>query len=424
MNRSLIEDAGDYETCIVRLGNILSVNTRISGLMACIDLWLDNGGFAYELVLELPPEHHIWQRKARWILVESQATGDLSAVDVEVILEHDNSDWSSRTYTHFCLGPERCKAGCKNAAASLEIAKMNMRLSLGMGLDIGLKYRWKHMDTAKAYCTRGRGEHDILSQVFRLMWQEKELNEAEVAVANVEDLDGVNFQVKQAARASSVIRCFDNDPQCKVLYSLHAQCKPVESHLNRIMLADQNVSAYVSVVQTQASDCEEKRRASAAANVKFLSGHYGRIVLQDFSAMILNDKHVQWEMLSSHGDDAILQCQVGMIKPMLQAFRRLVHYFKGDPRFDVFTYLCDLDGSSVYNNARVENLQRKLGAKMSSCDKCLDKAFASDALALLSNPQRGHRVFMNVLPLIRIGSAVVERAHLYGQDLKPKRSRG
>ena len=35
-----------------------------------------------------------------------------------------------------------------------------------------------------------------------------------------------------------------------------------------------------------------------------------------------------------------------------------------------------------------------------------------------------HAAFESALPLIRIGSAVVERAHLFGQDLKPGKSRG
>ena len=424
LNRPLIESAGDYETCIVRLGNILSHNMRISGLLSSIDMILDNGGFVFKLVLDLPPEHHNWQTKAHWILVESQATNDLSEKDVEAILSHDNSDWSSRTYTHFCLGPERCKAGCKNAADSLEIAKMNMRISLGMGLDIALKYRWKHMDTAKAYCTRGRGQHDLLSQGFRLMWQEKDLNEAEVAVAIAQDLDEVSFAVKMAARASSVIRCFDNDPECKILYALHAQCKPLEAHLNRVMLADKNVTAYVTALHTQASDCEGKKRASAATNLKFLSGHYGCVVVQDFSAMILNDQHTEWQMLGNH-DAARLECQRGMVMPMVQAFRRLVHCFVGDPRFQVFSDLFDLDGSTAYSNDRIIKLQSSLECKMDSCDKCLDPAFAVDALSLLRTaPRRAHRVLSNVLPLIRVGSAVVERAHLYGQELKPKRSRG
>ena len=58
LNRPLIESAGDYETFIVRLGNILSHNIRISGLLSSFDMILDNSGFVFKLVLDLPPEHH------------------------------------------------------------------------------------------------------------------------------------------------------------------------------------------------------------------------------------------------------------------------------------------------------------------------------------------------------------------------------
>ena len=82
-------------------------------------------------------------------------------------------------------------------------------------------------------------------------------------------------------------------------------------------------------------------------------------------------------------------------------------------------------GCGLYSESRVQRIAASLRALFGSCEKCLDEGFAVDAMiAMEKDPRRAFDCFQDCLALVRVGSAAVERAHLYGHDLKLGKSRG
>ena len=423
LTRPVVDNMSDYGTCIIRLGHILSHSGDTSNMLAACGRHLDST-FEYIECLELPAEHVDWRRKSEWIMRSSLASRDITEEDIQRILDHDNSDWEEKIYLHYHL-VIGCPCGCIDAADSLRMAKENTRLSLGMDMDVGLQYRWKHMDRALSYVVRGRGEHDILLFALCLMWIPRDLIDAEALVAAAENVDDLGYQVKKRAKASTVIRCFKNDSDRKVLIGGFVCCGPLQMNLNRVMKADGLVCKYVVAMECNPSSPETAalKRSAAKINSQFLNGNYGRHVQQDFSAMLLNSRHDSWVMFP-YDDDMLLKAQVGMVNPLCGGVRRLVHYFLDEPRFQIVNILGD-SGSDPFNADRVLEVIGPLRANADACDECLDPSFAAEMVKLLeTSPREGYGVLEDALPITRVGSVMVERAHLFGQDLKPVKSRG
>ena len=87
-----------------------------------------------------------------------------------------------------------------------------------MGLPIALLYGWKHMDEAASYTVRGRLGHDFPHKALVLMWSVDDLAQAEDAIAAAEHIDDLSHEVKAAAKASSIVRAFNEDATAQVLH--------------------------------------------------------------------------------------------------------------------------------------------------------------------------------------------------------------
>ena len=86
----------------------------------------------------------------------------------------------------------------------------------------------------------------------------------------------------------------------------------------------------------------------------------------------------------------------------------------------------DERGAGDFNADLVaDNVERMGEIVMAGCTDCLDDGFAAEMTGLMKHvPEKGMRSMDVCLPLLRMPSAVVERAHLLGQELKLAKSRG
>ena len=108
---------------------------------------------------------------------------------------------------------------------------------------------------------------------------------------------------------------------------------------------------------------------------------------------------------------------------MCSAWRRTVHYFD-DPRFKLLLSTSP-DGRDFTFNMGHSNFYVGHVRDSSTCEQCLDPAFAAEAVRLhADDAQAAHRVLSYVLAQLRPGSASVERRHLIAQDLKRPQTRG
>ena len=105
---------------------------------------------------------------------------------MEKIVSHDNGDWKSRRYTHYCrVGV--CPHECTSPSDSLEKAKSTMRKSLGMGMIGAELYRWKGVEDANGYYHRGKSQHEIFSNAIKMHWDKEACAKAIAAVADAEE---------------------------------------------------------------------------------------------------------------------------------------------------------------------------------------------------------------------------------------------
>ena len=425
LSRPVYEGLGDYSTCIVRLGHILEGYKNKARLLDCADEVLD-GIFRFRRVLRLPEECTEWRADAAWVLQASRAAQDLSAADADALLDHDNGDWRSREYTHWCLGEFLCPLKCKDAADSLAKAKELTRTDLGPGCPVALAYRWKHMDRAQAYMGRGRGRHDLLGQSLRRMWTAQELDEAADALAvGADDVDAIPHQTKIRAKARSVLRCLESDPEARVLMRGVILTQPLQGNLNRVLAADESSSA-LTILETQALDpagAEARALECLQRNFAFVSGANGRKIMQSYTEMISNQHDPRWQVSRMRAED-FLEYAFAATSPMVATWFRCVFYFQ-DARFEVFQ-ACAAGGGRIFNfqEARVRAVLQSLQDDW-SCHGCWDEAFAKEVVRILqSSLHDGFLLLRGVLSHLRVGSGIVERRHLLGQELKPAKSRG
>ena len=86
----------------------------------------------------------------------------------------------------------------------------------------------------------------------------------------------------------------------------------------------------------------------------------------------------------------------------------------------------DERGAVEFNADLVADTVDRMGEiVMAGCTDCLDDGFAAEMTGLMKHgPEKAMRSMEDCLPRLRMSSALVERAHLWGQELKPAKSRG
>ena len=103
---------------------------------------------------------------------------------------------------------------------------------------------------------------------------------------------------------------------------------------------------------------------------------------------------------------------------MVGAWRRLVLPFVWNDTFELIVSSGSDEGVEVFDNAKLKSLGDRLLAKMSACGDCVDINFAGEMVPVISSdPELVHKVCADHVVMLRVGSGVVERQHILGQDL-------
>ena len=359
------------------------------------------------------------------MMTASLVAFDLSTDDAETVMKFFNGDWSkSGVYTHYCLGRRRCPFQCDGAAGGKLQATTMARLALGMGLVVGLLYRWKGMERASGWALRGRALADILARSMQRIWRKKDLEAAEAEAARVGEGGELSHTAATGLRANSVIRAFKADPHNNYLVKLHLVSKPLQTFLNEVQKQDGKVCSLIAALASDPaapatavlkSECED-------LNCGFFSGKYGRRVVQDFLTLIQDFHHPNWLIWEDRGEAAEaskIDAAVVMCRTMVDAWHRLIHYVE-DTRFALLYDICSGGGeqhAALDRRDQISTVVARFREKQARCPRCLD--FFCERMLDLAEADADvcYNTASHACALARVGSAVVERVHLVGQDL-------
>ena len=292
-------------------------------------------------------------------------------LQVERIVSHDNGDWGSAKYIHYCkVGC--CPHECTSAEDSLDKAKSMVRLSLGMGMQTAEVYRWKGVEDANCYYHRGRAQHEIFSNGFKLQWDRKACDAAITSVNDAQDVEQLTFSTLNSAKAGLIIRDMDKDQDNITSSRLTLLTWPTQRYLNATFAAD-NLSCDFMNKQALDPEGRETQQARAKlfkANMSFFNGSRGEMVMSDYMSMIADLNSTSWE--GWRGDeDSKLKYALKLAVPMVGAWRRLVVHFTANDAFELMGS-SECDGVETYDLEKLKSLSRTLSAKRLDCEDCLD----------------------------------------------------
>ena len=340
-------------------------------------------------------------------------------------MSHDNDNWDNEKYVHYCkLGV--CPCECKDAADSLGKAKAGMRLSLGMGMVTAEIYRWKGVEEANCYHNRGRCQHELFSNALKMQWDRKACDAAMAKVEAAADSQDIDFSTMNSAKAGFLLRDMATDPNNETAFRSALLTSPVQRFLNATMQADKFACDFVNKqsLDPDGVDTQQARTKLFKANMSFFNGSRGKTVLQGYMGMILDLNGTAWE--GWRGDDETkLKYAAKLAVPMVGAWRRLVVPFTADDAFRLMAANSDADGLEIKDDLKLKALGRQLEGKLAACEDCVDQDFAAELLPFIDTDiELVHKACGDNAVMLRVGSGVVERAHIAGQDLKPLKSRG
>ena len=391
-----------------------------------VDALLDKF-YEHRYVEVLPAPDPAVQLQKDWILKSGTVAKDFTDSDAADVKAHFNGpSWRTISVQHLCLGigGAECPSGCTSPAHGLEIAKVRARQLYGAGPGVPLAYRWKGMEHAAVCWQRIRGVHDIGGRAIRGMWDSKALHEAQAEADVVDDVSQLSFQVKTAVKAGAVIRSMNHDKDNIMCSKFQLLTQPMQEYLNKVQEADSAVSALVTAVAVDpsAEDTLKLRRKCIKLNKAVISGDVGRAMLGKYVELINDLDHPKWSLCGAHATEKN-ECILGMFRMLNDGWRRCVFYFEAT-RFLPFQTLVNPDDPWDFDGGVVEKLKSDLQSIQDRCQECLC-AFAEAFLSLASaEPRLAHDTVEHALAFIRLGSAVVERAHLPGSELYKSRQRG
>ena len=108
-------------------------------------------------------EHAEWQAQARRILEETACADNFNEVEIDQTIIWDNGSWADHEVSHLCTPLCPCK-GDEEQAFQCTLAVYQR--TLGPNCEEALEYRWKHMESANAWCCRLRAQHDMGYRFF------------------------------------------------------------------------------------------------------------------------------------------------------------------------------------------------------------------------------------------------------------------
>ena len=344
---------------------------------------------------------------------------------VDAIISFDNGNWNSKKYVHYCL-VGNCPHGCTGPEDALATAKQTTRKLIGMGPPAAEIYRWKGVEDCNNFYGRGRGQHDILGESLRMQWDRKACDAAIAAVDQAANAELLTHTTLNSAKAGLILRDLDKDKNNLTSARLNLLTWPVQRFLNATFAVDKLACDFLNkqAMDPTGSETQEARAKHFHGNVAFFTGSRGRKVMTDYMGMIMDLHGTAWSGWNG-SDDAKLRCAAKLLLPMVGAWRRLVLPFVWNDTFELIVSSGSDEGVEVFENAKLKSLGDRLLAKMSACGDCVDINFAAEMVPVISSdPELVHKVCADHVVMLRVGSVVVERQHILGQDLKPAKSKG
>ena len=95
------------------------------------------------------------------------------------------------------------------------------------------------------------------------------------------------------------------------------------------------------------------------------------------------------------------------------------------PSLDIFN-VCEVPEGDAYDGDAVAEVPRRLRLRKDRCDDCVDVTFAGIWVPRLLDMgtairRRSHTALRDVLAVLRLASTLVEKQHLIGHELRPKK---
>ena len=421
--RPAARSCGDLATIIVRLGHVLSTSRQMAKFLESMDLEIE-GHFEYVPAFRLPDETPDFRRKSAWYMRASQSAYDLSDEFCGQVLDFFNSDWRGTKIKHICIAG-RCRFACDGPEDSLMKAKTFARGAFSHGLVIGLEYRWKGMERAAGWCLRARALHELGPRSLRRMYTSKSLEEAEAIAEQASQLGDLGFATRNALKASSVLRHFAADPGNRYLVRLHFLTHPIQQFLNEIQEVDGVLCTFTTActARPECPSTAETMLKMLRKNLRFISGYNGRKLARAYFRLLQNFSDPLWDIWEDEPQELKLELSLMMCRSMGESWFRTVFYV-GDRRFTLITDVVGDPEAAHMDEEQVKFCIASLTEEHAKCRRCLDN-FCEVMLDLLTTNKRlGYDTCRSALCLLRVGSAIVERAHLPGEELHHNKARG
>ncbi len=165
-----------YWSCWVRMGHLFESHTFRQKFAATMSMIIQNN-FEYIEVAELPVEAVSWNQSKLDALRLHMDIGHMglgkrrchkASTRLKLllkILQKDNGDASSETFTHWCTGQNCCPSGKDEAVTTM----ITSYLQLFSHAPVPLLYRWKHAAASSNYVRDGFFFHRILPRTLQAM---------------------------------------------------------------------------------------------------------------------------------------------------------------------------------------------------------------------------------------------------------------
>ena len=295
-----------------------------------------------------------------------------------------------------------------------------------------LQYRWKGVEAFSARVWRGRKHHQVIVESHEVLWPDAAVAKARQQLDSMDpaaatSTDAVRY--KSQVRGGLTVDFLRSDTDGIQVEKLILLQSAAQGFLNKCFSAEAAVTAYSDRLLYLPVNCRAAPDAELAAmrqkaidkNLHILSGDAGMSLLSEYSRYFSFDSDVWKDWNIAESDDAKFHMCLDLVVVTQDAYLRLV--FKCDlPSIEIFE-VCNVGEGVDFNLEKVQAVARSLKAKYDLCSASVDRTFTLPwATRLLYSPamcRKAHTSLRNILSVLRVTSARVERKHLVGQELVP-----
>ena len=391
--------------------------------------------FRFVAVGDMPEELKQWRVAAVKVLKHTRCVLGLTPAEEDFILGVDNGNWDEELFSHFCLGPDRCLAGCGgNPETACNLMVKSTRLSIGAVEQAPLKYRWKGMERFIGKLYRSQRQHNLWYhthlELFPLWKVNKAKLELERLIAADDGADTNKTSQKRQVRGGQTVEFLESDQRGLRTERAMVLNVGIQGYLNTSFASDTAVTKYSAALSMlppsstgPASTELAKLRADAIRrNKSLVDGSTASAMLAVYSKYSYFDGEV-WSDWRLNADGRFATC-LDLIVVMEDLFYRLI-FNMDQPKFNIFD-VCSVDEGEAFDYELVQTIARRIQAKTDRCEDCVDKVFTKIwCWRLLESGRSGardaHAHLCDILAVLRNTSATCEMKHLVSPEIRVSR---